>query len=162
MRGIQNKPVALATVIAVAVLAGCSSQSAKEKWVSSTNEKCKSLTKRFTDDLAWGDSIGKDDLDRMKKRIKQIKDLQKHAHKDPPPEVNRRDLDGWLAKLGAYANSTQEMWRYFSAARSYMNLDLVLAMSTGLVKTAAEETKPLAQRLGLHKCMQVDRWEKLE
>lgn len=40
-------------------------------------------------------------------------------------------------------------------------MDLALAMSTSIVKSAAEDTEPPARRLGLHKCTQVDRWEKL-
>jgi hypothetical protein len=90
--------VVLAVVVA---LAGCSPQSAKAKWVASTDKRCDDLTKRFTGSLAWGDGIGADDLGKMDKRVALIRDLQAHAREHPPSEVNRHDLDDWLNKLGA-------------------------------------------------------------
>ncbi|MFI0480423.1 hypothetical protein [Actinomadura sp. 9N215] len=159
MRGIKGRSVVLATVVAVAAFAGCTTQSPKDRWISSTNKRCEDMTEQFTGDLAWGDGIGQDDLSKMDERAAQIRDLQAHARKNPPPEVNQRDLEEWLNQLGDYAKATQEMRGDFSNALP--GGDMVRALSAAGVKAAAEETKPLAQRLGLDKCAQVERWEKL-
>lgn len=148
----------VATLVAVS---GCAS-SPKADLIAGADKKCDTIHERFTGkgDLAYGEGIGgADDLKKMTGRSKLIKDLARDVRAMPAPESGQKDLKAWLGKLDAYAKETDTMRNLFMNAT--MGMDMLLAVTTNIVKEAAEATGPPAKRFGLHSCADVKKWEAL-
>ncbi|MGC9538855.1 hypothetical protein [Streptomyces sp. UG1] len=150
-----------AVLAAVVALGGCSS-SPKEELIESADKKCDSINDRFAGDLAYGRTIGADDLKKMRKRIALIKDLRKHVRGMPEPEsdAERAKLDAWLRKLNAYADELNTMHNLFENAQP--GWDMLIIMTSAEVKEKAEESGAAAKKFGFDRCARgAKRWEYL-
>jgi hypothetical protein len=148
-------------VLAVALLAGCSSPTPRQRLVDSTNKKCDIINDRFAGDLAYGDSIGPDDVGRMTKRLKLIRDLRDHASKSAP-KMEKAELDDWLKKLGLYIkdlenmrNAIQNLWNTRTVA------DIWFSIAASETLASAKATTAPAKRYGLDRCAKGSDWEQL-
>ncbi|NKE58158.1 hypothetical protein FXN61_15525 [Lentzea sp. PSKA42] len=144
-----------AAVVTFLALGGCSS-SPKEELIESADEKCRVIGERFAGDLAFGESVGKDDEDKLRQRIMLVKDLATHVRGLPAPESGKDKLDDWLGRLDKYAGELQEFETSYRNARR--GQDLVLAMQLAIVKEAADAVGPPAKDFGFGACAQVESW----
>ncbi|MGW7658449.1 hypothetical protein ACWGMA_06750 [Streptomyces asiaticus] len=148
--------VVLVTVVA---LGGCSSS--PPGLVESADKKCDSIADRFTGDLAYGKTLGSDDLTKVSKRNTLIRDLRKDIKELPQPDsaADRAALNTWLGKLDTYA---KELYTMHSVIQNLKpGMELLLAVTANIVKDSAEAAGTAAKKAGLHSCAHVKRWEYL-
>ncbi|GAA0951728.1 MULTISPECIES: hypothetical protein [Streptomyces violaceusniger group] len=146
-------------LVAVAALGGCSSS--PPGLVESADKKCDTITDRFTGDLAYGKTLGSEDLTKVRKRNALIRDLRKDIKELPQPDsaAARAALNTWLGKLDTYAKELYTMHSVIQILKP--GRELLLAMSANIAKDSAEEAGAAAKKAGLRSCARVKRWEYL-
>ncbi|MFD8457196.1 hypothetical protein [Streptomyces antimycoticus] len=147
-------------LVGAVALGGCSSS--PPGLVESADKKCDTITDRFTGDLAYGKTLGSDDLTKIRKRNTLIRDLRKEIKELPQPDstADRAALNTWLGKLDAYAKELYTMHNTIPNLKPGM--ELLLAMTANIVTDSAEEAGgAAAEKAGLHSCARVKRWEYL-
>ncbi|WP_262701651.1 MULTISPECIES: hypothetical protein [Streptomyces] len=151
--------VGAVVLVGAVALGGCSSS--PPGLVESADKKCDSITDRFTGDLAYGKTLGSDDLTKVSKRNTLIRDLRKDIKELPQPNsaADRAALNTWLDKLDTYA---KELYTMHSVIQNLKpGMELLLAVSGNVVKDSAKEAGAAAKKAGLHSCSRVKRWEYL-
>ncbi|MBI0297482.1 hypothetical protein JBE04_24210 [Streptomyces sp. PRKS01-29] len=156
---LRTSGLGAATLVAVAALGSCSSS--PPGLVESADKKCDTITDRFTGDLAYGKTLGSDDLTKIRKRNTLIRDLRKDVKELPQPDstADRAALNAWLGKLDAYAKELYTM--HSTIPNLKPGMELLLAMTANVVKDSAEEAGAAAKKAGLRSCARVKRWEYL-
>ncbi|WP_413103365.1 hypothetical protein [Streptomyces sp. Inha503] len=155
----QASAAGAAALVTVVALGGCSSS--PPGLVESADKKCDTITDRFTGDLAYGKTLGSDDLTKVLKRNTLIRDLRKDVKELPQPDsaADRAALNTWLGKLDAYA---KELYTMHSVIQNLKpGMELLLAVTANVVKDSAKEAGAAAKKAGLHSCSRVKRWEYL-
>ncbi|AGP54885.1 hypothetical protein [Streptomyces rapamycinicus] len=72
-----------AALVTVVALGGCSSS--PPGLVESADKKCDTITGRFTGDLAYGKTLGSDDLTKIRKRNTMVRDCGRTSKSCPNP-----------------------------------------------------------------------------
>jgi hypothetical protein len=148
-------------VLVVPVVAGCSSSpgSPKQELIRSADDTCRKINERFTGDLAYGDGIDASDVPTLQKRVVLLKDLREQVRAMPKPETGRKNLDGWLVKLGTYITGLDDLRGQIQNYR--MGMDVLLIMQSAANKKAAEAVGPAAKSFGFKDCAGTKDWEYL-
>jgi hypothetical protein len=154
-----NRMSGVVVGIIMLTVAACSS-SPKEELIESTDEKCRTISKRFAGDLAYGKGISSDSVPKIRERVALLKDLRDHVRKMPKPETSQAELDDWSGKLDEYITELDNMGSQFENFRPGM--DIALALQSGIVNKAAKAIGPAGKRFGFNDCAQTENWEHLD
>jgi hypothetical protein len=146
--------------VAVLLVTGCSStpKSPKESIVEKADKGCSTITKRFGDDLSFGEGFGMDDLPKLEQRTALVRDLHDKIEGMTAPEdqADKDNLNTWLAKLAEFADEMDNLNETVKNAR--MGSDMVIAMTLSVVDGAAAGTAEPAKAFGLSACAKAAEW----
>lgn len=149
---------AVAGIVMLAV-AGCSS-SPKEKLIESADGKCRTVSKRFAGDLAYGKGIGGGDGPKLRARVALLTDLRDHVRRAPRPATGQAELDDWSGRLGTYLTQLDNLRAQLQNYRPGM--DMLLFTQAAIVNNAAKAVGPAGRRFGFKDCSRTGNWEHID